>query len=167
MDQNPSGGFRMEENHHARGIDLPPWFEDGLRFKCTSCGKCCTGSPGYVFLSQSDLERLLAHFAMSEEEFCRKYVRSVGEYYSLIDQPGSNACIFLKDNQCSVYEARPSQCRTFPWWIQNLREPNDWEEAASKCEGINHPEAPVVPSLHIQEQCLTYLDNLIEQNFFK
>ncbi len=142
-----------------------PWFDEGLKFKCTGCGKCCTGSPGYVFLSKPDLEKLAEHFHLSEEEFLKKYARYVDEQYALLDRKETYDCIFLKDKRCTVYEARPTQCRTFPWWIQNLREPKDWEEAEQRCEGINHPDAPLVPSLQIQEQCLTYLDNLLAQNF--
>ena len=142
-----------------------PWFDDGLRFKCTGCGKCCTGYPGYVYLSSADLDRLSEYFNLSREEFARKYTRLVEDQYALLDRPKTYDCIFLKDNQCSVYDARPIQCKTFPWWIQHLREPEDWEEAAKRCEGINHPDAPAVPSLIIQEQCLTYLDNLLDQNF--
>src|SRR5262245_18529291 len=25
-----------------------PWYQDGLEFTCTRCGKCCTGEPGFV-----------------------------------------------------------------------------------------------------------------------
>ncbi len=45
------------------------------------------------------------------------------------------------------------------------QKPEDWKEAAEHCEGINHVDAPVIPKLEIQTQCLTYLDNLLEQNF--
>lgn len=142
-----------------------PWFSEGLRFKCTGCGKCCTGSPGYVFLSPSDFERLADHHSLSHEEFAANYTYKVDDKISLIDRPGSGDCVFLKDKKCTVYEARPTQCRTFPWWIHFLKERSDWEDAKTRCEGIEHPDAPVVPSLIIQEQCLTYLDNIIEQNF--
>jgi Fe-S-cluster containining protein len=145
--------------------EIKPWFSEGLRFKCTGCGKCCTGSPGYVYLSQLDLDRLASHFSLSPEEFTEKYTYQVDSKLSLIDQPGSDACIFLKDNKCTAYEARPTQCRTFPWWIYFLESKADWEKAGERCEGINHPDAGVVPSLTIQQQCLTYLDNLLEQNF--
>lgn len=136
-----------------------PWFDDGLRFKCTGCGKCCTGPSGYVFLSAADVERLAEHFHLTPQEFCKKYTRYVDGQYALLDQKGSEDCIFLEGKKCSVYEARPTQCKTFPWWIHNLRDEKDWEEAAVRCEGINHPDAPLISSLHIQEQCLVYLDN--------
>jgi uncharacterized protein len=144
---------------------VEPWFSEGLRFKCTGCGKCCTGSPGYVYLSEQDLHRLSAHFEMTPQQFAQKYTRLVEGQYALLDDPGSYDCVFLKNNQCTAYEARPTQCRTFPWWVYNLRDSDDWVEAGKRCEGINHPDAPIVPSLVIQEQCMTYLDNLLDQNF--
>lgn len=144
---------------------MKTWFDSGLRFKCTGCGKCCTGSPGYVFLGRSDLDRLANHFHLTPQEFARKYTRFVDGQYALIDRPGSYDCIFLSDKKCSAYEARPTQCRTYPWWVHNLRDSGDWEEAALQCEGINHPDAPFVSSTEIQKQTLTYLDNLLDQNF--
>lgn len=144
---------------------ITPWFQEGLRFQCTGCGKCCTGSPGYVFLSQTDIERLSHHFQCSPTDFTKKMTRFVDGQYALLDRPGSYDCIFLQNNQCSVYENRPTQCRTFPWWIHHLRGPSDWEEAATRCEGINHKDAPVIPASHIEAECLSYLDNLLDQNF--
>lgn len=141
-------------------VDKAPWFENGLRFKCTGCGKCCTGSSGYVFLSQRDIETLAAHFKLEIPAFLKKYTRLVDGQSALLDRPGSEDCLFLKDKQCAVYESRPLQCKTFPWWIYHLREPSDWEEAAARCEGINHPDAEVVSSEEIQQNCFTYLDNL-------
>jgi Fe-S-cluster containining protein len=143
----------------------PKWFDKGLHFQCTGCGKCCTGSPGYVFLSESDLQKAARYLNLSIQDFAKKYTRLIEGTYALLDRARSDDCIFLKDNLCSIYEARPTQCRTFPWWIQHLREPSDWEEASQRCEGINYPEAPLIPSLQIQEQCMTYLDNLLDQNF--
>lgn len=142
-----------------------PWFQEGLRFQCTGCGKCCTGSPGYVFLSKLDILRLAEHFSISESEFTKKYTRFVDNQYALLDRSGSEDCIFLENNRCKVYEARPTQCLTFPWWIHHLRGPEDWKEAAVRCEGIDHPDAPLIPFEEIEEQCLSYLDNLLDQNF--
>jgi len=52
-----------------------PWYHAGLKFKCTGCGKCCTGSPGYVFLTDEDEVRLADFLKMTISDFQRKYTR--------------------------------------------------------------------------------------------
>ncbi|MBF5059761.1 metallophosphoesterase [Candidatus Neptunochlamydia vexilliferae] len=128
-----------------------PWYHPGLRFKCTGCGKCCTGS-GFVWLQEEDIETLSAHLDLPREAFLKKYTRQVGRDLALIDDPGSDDCIFLKDKKfCAAYEARPKQCRTFPWWKGNLESPAQWEEAKKYCEGIDHEEAPLISVAEIKK----------------
>ena len=118
-----------------------------LRFKCTGCGKCCTGAPGYVWLSQDDIDRLSAFLGISEEVFLRTYTRKVGERYSLLEDPVNYDCVFLKEKKmCTVYEARPKQCQVFPWWPENLTSREAWESLGSYCEGIDHPDGDEVVS---------------------
>lgn len=128
-----------------------PWYADGLRFACTECGKCCTGSPGYVWITVEEIERMAVHLELSIEEFSRLYVRRVKDRLSLIEHPKTYDCVFLKGKQCQIYSVRPTQCRTFPWWPQNLKSEKDWQEAARYCEGIQL-DAPVVPFEKIDEQ---------------
>jgi Fe-S-cluster containining protein len=135
------------------------WFAEGLRFKCTGCGKCCTGASGSVYLSQEDLERLAAHFKLAVGAFVRQYTRMRNGRRALLDNVHSQDCIFLKGKACTVYDARPVQCRTYPWWFSNLREPEDWQEERALCEGIDHPSAPVIPAAEILEQAQREADN--------
>lgn len=122
------------------------WFSKGLRFKCTGCGQCCTGAPGYVWVTDEEIEALATHLKIDVIKFHQLYVRQVGERKSLLEHPRTYDCIFLKDKKCQVYSLRPKQCRTYPWWQHNLESEAQWNEAAKYCEGINHPEAPIVPS---------------------
>jgi len=142
-----------------------PWFHEGLRFKCTGCGKCCTGADGYVFLSPKDLIILADQFKLSVTEFIEQYTRIVDGQICLIDAPGSDRCIFLENNKCSAYQARPVQCRTFPWWLHNIESPENWNSAAVHCEGIDHTDSQIVSGEKISQECLKYLDNLAEQKF--
>jgi uncharacterized protein len=139
-----------------------PWFANGLRFKCTECGKCCTGSSGSVYLSPADIIRLAAFFQIPAGRFVRRYTRIEKGHRVLIDSPGSTDCVFLRDKTCTVYEARPTQCRTYPWWLVNIQDPQSWQETAAVCEGIDHPTASLVPLAHIVEQVL--LDQANESN---
>ena len=111
-----------------------PWYREGLSFSCTRCGDCCTGAPGYVWVEPTEIEALAKHLGLSVDSFGERYLRKVGRRYSLIEKPGGD-CVFF-DKGCSVYPARPTQCRTFPFWRSNLKSERAWDEIADECPGI-------------------------------
>ncbi len=113
-----------------------PLYESGLNFKCTGCGKCCTGSPGYVWLNHEEMHTIAKHLGMELKEFKIKFTRIKNGTYSLLEKKPGYDCIFLNGKECSIYEVRPTQCRTFPWWPENLRSEETWRELAKECEGI-------------------------------
>ena len=43
---------------HSTGDDA--WYRGGLRFSCTQCGKCCSGAPGYVWVTKDEIEQIAA-----------------------------------------------------------------------------------------------------------
>jgi Fe-S-cluster containining protein len=130
-----------------------PWYKDGLRFECTGCGGCCTGSPGYVWVSDEEIEKMATYLNLSLEEFSKNYLRLIGKRYSLREHPraGNYDCFFLKEKRCTIYPVRPSQCSAFPWWRENLDSPESWTETARRCEGINKT-APLVSLLDIENK---------------
>lgn len=128
-----------------------PWYAEGLRFKCTECGKCCTGSPGYAWVNDQEIISIANFLKISVEQFSKSYLRYVEGRYALLEKPVNYDCIFLKDKKCQIYSVRPTQCRTYPWWMQNLESLEDWKEAAAFCEGISS-DAPLVSFDIIQEQ---------------
>ena len=130
--------------------DEKPWYSEGLRFKCTECGECCTGGPGYCWVTDEEISAIADYLKMDLKKFQRRYLRYVTGRYSLVETKNYD-CIFLKDKKCTIYPVRPTQCRTFPWWAQNLSSPEAWEEAAKRCEGISK-EAPIVPLKTIESQ---------------
>jgi Fe-S-cluster containining protein len=67
--------------------------------------------------------------------YCRWVKAEEGERLSLREK-SDNDCIFW-DQGCTVYNARPLQCRTFPFWQSILRSPSAWKIASSACPGIN------------------------------
>lgn len=113
-----------------------PWYSEGLRFECTGCGDCCTGAPGYVWVNQEEIRALASLVGVDLAEFESKYVRRAGNRRSLVELSGGD-CVFF-DNQtrrCTVYEARPRQCRTWPFWESNLETPRTWRETCRACPG--------------------------------
>jgi len=133
------------------GIPADVWYADGLRFRCTQCGDCCTGAEGYVWVNQAEIDAMAAVKGMEPAAFEAAYVRRVGVRRSLTERRGGD-CVLLdaKTRKCTAYEARPRQCRTWPFWDSNLRSPEAWAEAAEACPGCNR--GSLVPLESIVEQ---------------
>lgn len=132
------------------------WYAKGLPFKCTGCGKCCTGGPGAVWISPEEVSSLATYFNITEDEFLQKYTCLISGKRSLKENKKNYDCVFLKNNQCSVYENRPTQCRTYPFWPQHLKSEKAWKEASQWCEGMD-PNAPLVSYAQIEEQLTIHL----------
>jgi Fe-S-cluster containining protein len=115
--------------------DEAPWYREGLAFACTRCGACCTGAPGYVWVDAEEIGRLAEHRGESVEDFSRRHVRRVGHRLSLIERPGGDCIFWDRQAGCTVYPARPVQCRTWPFWPENLASPEDWEHVTKVCPG--------------------------------
>ncbi len=115
-----------------------PWYSEGLAFECTQCGKCCSGAPGFVWVDDQEINALAQAMKMDVESFENKFVRRVGVEKSLVEYPDGD-CIFLEptSRHCLVYDARPTQCRTWPFWNSNLDTPKDWQNAGKSCPGCD------------------------------
>ncbi len=125
-----------KETNGTRGGDSSPWYRDGLRFECSQCGNCCTGAPGFVWVNAAEIEALAKLRNEPLAEFEQRYVRRVGARRSLIERDNGD-CVFFdgQTRRCTVYEARPRQCRTWPFWDSNLKRPEDWAHACQVCPG--------------------------------
>lgn len=112
------------------------WFPEGLRFECSQCGDCCTGAPGFVWVNQAEIAALALRFGLAVAEFEQRYVRSVGIRKSLVEFENGD-CVFFDGatRRCTVYENRPRQCRTWPFWESNLRNRETWAETCQACPG--------------------------------
>ncbi|MFW6181483.1 MAG: YkgJ family cysteine cluster protein [Spirochaetota bacterium] len=134
--------------------DTRLWYARGLAFQCTMCGHCCSGYPGYVYLSARDLDSIPEFLGMDKPLFMRRYTRVVQVYgerrLSLVEKPPCD-CVFW-NGSCAVYPVRPYQCRSFPFWKGILASRADWERAAISCPGIGrgplHPPGEIQAWLH-------------------
>ena len=119
-----------------------PWYVGGLHFECVQCGRCCSGpGEGYIWVTSPEMELIAEFLKISDEQLRKKYLKRVGLRTTIIEQAGNKDCIFLQriDDQkrCIIYPVRPSQCRVWPFWSENLASANTWNKAAQKCAGIN------------------------------
>jgi Fe-S-cluster containining protein len=114
--------------------------QKGLRFECTRCGNCCT-RPGPVYFPASDLERAAHHLGLDGKEFRRRYRLRDRDGVPALDPGPDRPCTFHdEDAGCTIYEARPTQCRTWPFWPETVNRRRAWETAARDCEGMNQGE---------------------------
>jgi len=143
--------------HRLRILGQPqtPWYEKGVHFSCTQCGNCCSGGPGYVWVSDRDILQISQFLGMEIEAFAKKYLRQLPGGISLTEHSNYD-CIFLVRTggkaQCSIYPVRPTQCRTWPFWKQNIQSEQSWANAAVRCPGMRATQGPHYPADHI-ERC--------------
>jgi Fe-S-cluster containining protein len=115
------------------------------------CGKCCSrrGKYAYVYVNDDEVVALARLRGTSVRAFERAYtfvdelgwtqIRFDGEYCPFLDRT---------NNTCTVYEARPVQCRTFPFWGDMIDKKGWTPEAREICEGVGH--GPVHPVAKVE-----------------
>ena len=133
------------------------WYAEGLRFTCTQCGNCCTGGPGFVWITEEEILGLADFLHLAKDEVIQRFCRVINGRYSLQEnrnaRSGEYDCTFLRETPggtsspgregqamrtCAVYPARPLQCRTWPFWSHTLSSPQAWQFAGRRCHGMNH-----------------------------
>jgi Fe-S-cluster containining protein len=114
-----------------------PWYREGLRFRCTRCGNCCTGA-GVVRVSDAEIEALARRLALSDAELRAAYTRELRGGVVALREKRNRDCIFYDARRgCTVYEERPRQCRSWPFWRAVVHSRERWAEEAEGCPGMN------------------------------
>ncbi len=117
--------------------------KDGFSFgfdakACKDCGGgCCVGESGYIWVTPAEIKALSKNLNLDSDEFVTRYLSKIGYRYSLkeIEFLEGFRCVFfdIDKKMCSVYEDRPTQCRTFPFWDHFK---NHIREVEKECPGI-------------------------------
>jgi len=131
------------------------WYRDGLRFSCKRCGACCTGRGSIVVVSPREREAIARHLGMSVAEFEAKHTKTAFDETVLLDDAVTGDCEWLERNAdgttgCRVNDAKPDQCRSYPFWPRPLESRAAWEDEAKRCKGIGAGEA--VPQDEIERR---------------
>ena len=79
----PEASARAAAEAPARATDGGPWYAEGLRFRCTACGQCCTGEPGHVWATKDEMKAMAKARGVSLHVFKQRFVRRVGKRFSL------------------------------------------------------------------------------------
>lgn len=130
---------------------MAEWWAKGLRFECQGSGRCCVSRDGYgyVYMTKEDRVRMAKALDLGLREFTKTHCQIEDGIYSLIDGE-EGRCRFLNGKQCGVYEGRPTQCRTWPFWPEVMQAKAWKEEVAAYCPGVG--KGKVWSKEEIQEQ---------------
>lgn len=153
----PAIDFPARYRYHSMRM-FDHFYASGLCFSCRRCSACCRFEPGFVFLSEKDVSSLMKALQMKRNEFLETFCRWVpgenGTFQLSLKEKSSNDCIFWDSAQgggCSVYESRPLQCRTFPFWDSVVSSERSWKMTAQTCPGMNKGD---LRSRDFIEKCL-------------
>jgi Fe-S-cluster containining protein len=69
-------------------------------------------------------------------DFIATHTRRVDGRLSLREEPDGRCVLFESGLGCRAYEARPRQCRTWPFWARIVATSAAWEREAADCPGM-------------------------------
>ena len=113
-------------------------FSKGIRFQCQGSSNCCVsrGSYGFVYLSKKDILRLAKYTDLPIKDFINLYCDKTDGFVHFKERRKNGECQFLEKKRCSIYAARPTQCRTWPFWPENMNSKVWNKEVVNFCPGI-------------------------------
>lgn len=135
------------------------WWKDGLRFQCQNSGQCCTshGEYGFVYLTKKDRSRMARALNLTLLQFTKKHCDLSNGFFHLKEDPKNPDCQFLKNKKCQIYQARPTQCRTWPFWPDTLPAKAWNKEVLNFCPGVG--KGPLIPAEKIEQQLQEQIDS--------
>lgn len=140
----------QSKNKNQKQTKNSTWYSEGIRFECQGSGQCCTshGEYGFVYFTYKDRTKAAKLLNITVDEFTKKYCSKTDGIFHLIERSDNPDCIFLKDKRCSIYSARPTQCRTWPFWPEHMSAKRWAKDIASFCPGVG--KGQIVPLLEIE-----------------
>lgn len=118
--------------------------KEGFNFRfdpkaCETCkGNCCIGESGYIWVNPIEMKRIADHLKIDTETLKSRFLNKIGYKFSIKEvqyDTNAYACLFfdLDKKACRIYDARPTQCRTFPFWDYYK---THIKEVKEECPGI-------------------------------
>lgn len=131
---------------------MADWWKDGLPFECTRCGRCChaRGEVAQVYVNRRERQVLADYLGVDLEAFDARYMQKDPEGHPTL-RFEDGRCVFLEGTECSVHEAKPTQCRTWPFWEELLVSREAYrKQVQGFCPGSR--SGPTVPAAEIRRQ---------------
>jgi hypothetical protein len=104
-------------------------------FECKNSGNCCRAE-GVVVASPQEVEKMAALLKLDIVTFLNRYTKRKNGWTVIADKGFRQNCFLDHCNKCSIYEARPSACRTYPNWDYIWESEASLYKESSQCRGL-------------------------------
>lgn len=155
MTDTPEPNEVTPEVDAAESDSPAPWYRDGLQFRCTQCGNCCTGAPGVVWVDDEEIQSIADFLDRPVGEIRLMHTRPVRGKVSLTEFANGDCTFFdSRNRRCTVYPVRPRQCRTWPFWNSNLSSELAWDSIKGNCPGVGHGDLVELHDIEVRKSVI-------------
>lgn len=111
-----------------------------IKFECNRCGLCCGDTKQktrHILLLETEATTIAAYTCGLTPDFLTE-IKDKAPYVYEIKKTKEGKCIFLKDNQCSIYPLRPLICMFYPFELKFVGDKATHNfDFTFECPGIN------------------------------
>lgn len=133
---NQSTSASLPDSTSSTSESQELWYKNGLKFRCTQCGNCCTGAPGVVWVDDEEVQAIADFLDKPVGEIRLMHTRPFRNKVSLTEFANGDCTFFDPESRgCLIYPVRPKQCRTWPFWSSNLADEKAWGSIKGDCPG--------------------------------
>ncbi|MGE4170131.1 MAG: YkgJ family cysteine cluster protein [Candidatus Margulisiibacteriota bacterium] len=104
-------------------------------FRCQNSGNCCRRE-GYVYVDAPTQAAMAKKLNLDLPTFLESYTETKNGWRFIASPTFRNTCFLTCENTCSVYEARPKICQTYPDWPEIWESEASLQEEADSCPGL-------------------------------
>ena len=87
-----------------------------------------------MYVAPEEITAIADYLGRSRQDLMKETLYPFRDSYSIAEDEQGNCLMY--DQGCRIYPVRPRQCRTYPFWLTNLRSRYAWKETAAECPGI-------------------------------
>ncbi|MDP6335245.1 MAG: YkgJ family cysteine cluster protein [Nitrospinaceae bacterium] len=122
------------------------WEKEPLRFECQDdCFKCCT-KPGIVYFDKAAIKNGAGIINVSVEVFKKEFLKKDDGHW-MHEVENGNPCAFLIPDGCAIHNGKPLQCRSYPFWHENMTSKSMWKLVEGFCPGVGVGPAATVATI--------------------
>jgi Fe-S-cluster containining protein len=114
-------------------------YPTAVHFQCTKCGICCGDTKQktrHILLLKTETEQIATATSQPTSQFTTK-IKNKAPYNYEMKKTKDGKCIFLKNNRCTIYAARPLICRFYPFELKITHSGKHTFLYTTECPGIN------------------------------